>query len=63
MKYKNFDIKTQNVLLRKDIYMLKNALRTVRNELKQFDKTFTETAESIIDYALSVTTEETEDTK
>jgi len=63
MKYKNFDIKTQNVLLRKDIYTLKNALRTVRNELKQFDKTFTETAESIIDYALSVTTEETEDTK
>lgn len=63
MKYKNFDTKTQNVLLRKDIYTLKNALRTVRNELKQFDKTFTETAESIIDYALSVTTEETEDTK
>ena len=63
MKYKNFDIKTQNVLLRKDIYTLKNALRTVRNELKQFDKTFTETAESIIDYALSVTAEETEDTK
>lgn len=63
MKYRNFDIKTQNVLLRKDIYTLKNALRTVRNELKQFDKTFTETAESIIDYALSVTTEETEDTK
>ena len=63
MKYKNYDVKTQNVLLRKDVFLLKNALRKVRQELKQFDRSFTESAESIIEYALSITVEECEETK
>jgi len=63
MKYKKYDVKTQNVLLRKDVFLLKNALRKVRQELKQFDRSFTESAESIIEYALSITVEECEETK